>query len=86
MTEDIVRVLRIIEYTGPRSLVEKQISNSIHGTRCPGNGVIIRAATIGEYPEIMDRTYEPYAKQSEAMLNMLGKDPLTPESIDTGKP
>ena len=30
---DIVRVLRVIEYVGPRDLIEKQIEHSIHGTK-----------------------------------------------------
>ncbi len=31
--EDHVRVLRVIEYTGPRALVERQVARSLHGTR-----------------------------------------------------
>lgn len=54
MTEDIVRVLRIIEIVGPRSLVEKQVANSIHGTKT-WNDIRISAATIGEFPEILER-------------------------------
>ena len=55
-SEDIVRVLRVIEYTGPRSSVERQISNSIHGTlSIPVSRLFIRAATIGEYPEILEK-------------------------------
>lgn len=53
MTEDIVRVLRVIEYTGPRSWVEKTVSASVHGTRDCGAGCYIRATTIGTYPEIL---------------------------------
>lgn len=63
---DIIRVLRVIEYTGPRELVEAQIANSIHGERRIGKykdhgthqsldgEVVIRAATIGNYPEILN--------------------------------
>lgn len=58
MAEDIVRVLRVIEYVGPRSKVEVQIANSIHGTKRPGNGVTIRAATLGTYPEVLDQPQE----------------------------
>ena len=54
MAEDIVRVLRIVEYVGPRSKIEVQLAGSIHGQRSPGNGVTIRAATLGLYPEILD--------------------------------
>lgn len=53
MTKDIVRVLRIVEYSGPRDWVEQQIERSIHGTKDLGQGRIIRVATIGTYPEIL---------------------------------
>lgn len=59
MSKDIVRVLRIVEYTGPRDAVEAQVSRSIHGqVMYPGlnkGQVIIRAATIGLYPELLER-------------------------------
>lgn len=55
MAEDIVRVIRIIEYVGPRGKIETQIANSLHGTKDWGNGVRISAATIGEFPEIIER-------------------------------
>lgn len=58
---DIVRVLRIVEYVGPRDLIEKQIEQSIHGTRKfgpRGLEVTIRAATIGGYPEILGQENE----------------------------
>lgn len=64
MPEDIVRVLRIVEYTGPRSLVEDIVSRSIHGQLAPrASGkdfrtVVIKAATIGIYPEILDQSTE----------------------------
>ena len=53
--EDIIRVLRIIEYVGERSRVEKTIEESIHGCRTLLN-LTIRVATIGEYPEILERS------------------------------
>lgn len=51
--EDIVRVIRIIEYVGPRKLIEEQVKNAIHGTKSLIRGVNITAVTLGEYPEIM---------------------------------
>lgn len=57
--EDIVRVLRIVEYTGPRGAVEVSVANSIHGERriIRTDGVLtIRASTIGTYPEILTTT------------------------------
>jgi hypothetical protein len=53
MAEDLVRVLRVVEYIGPRRRVEQTVAGSIHGTKEAGGGLTIRAATIGEYPEIL---------------------------------
>lgn len=57
--EDTVRVLRVIEYVGPRSWVERTLENSIQGTKTfdevrGGGKATIRAATVGGYPEILE--------------------------------
>lgn len=50
--EDQVRVLRVIEYVGSRSAVEHAVKNSLHGEHhC--KDYVIRAATVGIYPEIL---------------------------------
>ncbi len=51
---DIIRVLRIIEYTGPRDKVEDQVARSLHGEKRLPNGVTIKAVTVGAYPEILE--------------------------------
>lgn len=51
--QDTIRVLRVYEFVGPRSLVEAQVAKSIHGEKVVGNGVVIKGATIGTYPEIL---------------------------------
>lgn len=51
--EDIVRVLRVIEYVGPRSWVEATVERSIKGVLKMGNGGKIGAAVVGDYPEIL---------------------------------
>ena len=53
MTEDRVRVLRVIEYVGPRAWVETTVAKSVHGTEEIGPGRFIHAATVGTYPEIL---------------------------------
>lgn len=50
---DIIRVLRILEYTGPRDKVEATIAGSIQGEKRLDSGLTIKAATIGSYPEIL---------------------------------
>lgn len=60
MAEDTVRVLRVLEYVGPRDAVEEQIKMSLHGERQGILGkiskkpCIIRAATIGLVPDIIE--------------------------------
>lgn len=54
-TEDIVRVLRVIEYVGPRSWVEATVELSIKGVLKLANGGKIGAAVVGDYPEILVR-------------------------------
>lgn len=56
-SEDTVRVLRILEYTGSRTAVEKQIAGSVQGEKtfgAWGGTVTIRAATLGTFPEILE--------------------------------
>lgn len=57
MAEEIVRVMRLIIYEGPRSWVEKTISTSIKGTklipRNPKEHIKITAVTLNEFPEII---------------------------------
>ena len=55
---DLIRVLRVLEYVGPRKAVEHTLSQSVaHGCFCPGL-VMIRSAIIGDYPEILGKVPE----------------------------
>jgi len=58
---DIVRVLRILEYVGPREWVEMTMQKNA----VPSNGCyqvdkdkFIRSAVIGQYPEILEKQAE----------------------------
>ena len=56
--QDQIRVLRIYEFVGDREVVERQVAQSIQGERQlrqKEGYCIIRAATIGTYPEILER-------------------------------
>lgn len=55
MSDDIVRVMRIVIYEGPRELVEEQVRLSIHGVRKEfrDSKITISAHTITEFPEII---------------------------------
>lgn len=62
-----VRVLRLIEFVGPRALVEEQVKNSIHGSRegirrlmgadyhdVKYKPVIVTGVTLHEFPEMLN--------------------------------
>jgi hypothetical protein len=50
---DLVRVLRVIEYVGPRKAVEGTLNQSrVRGTACYGD-LMIRSAIVGDFPEIL---------------------------------
>lgn len=54
MASETVRVLRILEYVGPRDWVEDTIDRCyVKGTWSPSAGKSIRSAIVGEYPEIL---------------------------------
>ncbi len=55
---DTVRVLRIVEYVGPRDWVEKTIARSFHGRKDFGAGAYIHAVTLTAYPEILTEKKE----------------------------
>ena len=66
--EDIIRVLRIVEYVGPRKATEKQISESLHGSRyIQSTGVTITSTTLGTYPEIVSNTVVDESKWKQAL-------------------
>lgn len=59
---DIIRVVRVYEFSGPRDVVERQINSSLQdgtypSTDRPGfycrNGLTIRVATLGAFPEVI---------------------------------
>ena len=55
---DQVRVLRVIEYIGPRDWVEKTLNSSIQGERSgtvAGASWTIRTATLGQFPEVLNK-------------------------------
>ena len=60
---DTIRILRILEYVGPRDKVEdtlKRCSVPINGSRGYGeNGVTIHSAIVGDFPEILHTDSKP---------------------------
>ena len=51
--EDLVRVLKIVEYIGPRKAVEALLDASLHGAKKVPGDVLIRVGVVGDYPELL---------------------------------
>lgn len=71
--KDQVRVLRLIEYVGPREWVESTLERSVKGTRHVGKGTI-RAVTLGDYPEILENLPEDDRSKMEIGPRTQGED------------
>lgn len=79
MSNDNVKVLRLIEYIGPRQAVEAAVRQSIHGSKTFNDGnsrLIITVITIGEYPlllleseeDIAEKVVEKFQKDADERL------------------
>lgn len=54
---NIIRIIRILEYVGPRDVIEKTLSHAavpLNGERHFGQSCI-RSAVLGIFPEVMQR-------------------------------
>lgn len=49
---DIVRVLRVVEYIGPRASVEAQVNKSLSGSN-NFSDITINAQTVCSFPEVV---------------------------------
>lgn len=56
--EDRIRVYRILEYKGSRSMVESVIDKSIHGTKKVNDNLSITVETLGEFPETAQSPFD----------------------------
>lgn len=69
MTEDRVRVLRVLEYEGPREWIEATLNTrAVKGTRDIGNGCSIREALVGDFPQVVE---EPKEESLPVMLSVI---------------
>lgn len=55
MASDTIRVLRVLEYVGPRDVIEANfMQNAVKGSRSFG-AVTIREAVVGDFPETLSQ-------------------------------
>jgi hypothetical protein len=80
MAEDRVRVLRVLEYEGPRSWVEttldKRAVKGAHAFSATAGNCVIREAMVGEVPVILAHP-DPFPAQAMSGHKIA---PLTKES------
>ena len=56
---DRVRVIRVLEYEGPRDWVETCLAvRGVKGTKDCGEGRIIREAIVGDFPVVVEQVEE----------------------------
>jgi len=68
MPEDIVRVIRILEYVGPRSWVETTLERAavpLNGQRCVDKDKVIRSAMLGDFAEILIKAQNEHDRNSD---------------------
>lgn len=58
---DRVRVIRVLEYEGPRDWIETCLAvRGVKGTKDCGEGRIIREAIVGDFPVVVEQIKETY--------------------------
>ena len=57
---DIIRVLRVIEYVGERSEVERTLERSIKGRYIVTDKLVINAATVDPFPKLPENKGDNY--------------------------
>lgn len=91
---DRVRVIRVLEYEGPRDWVEATLAqNAVKGTKNLGNGCVIREGMIGDFPvvvgEIEKAIHEKTTVKERKFMMRFGWDlgvcPSVKRDIQSGK-
>jgi len=91
---DKVRVIRVLEYEGPRDWVEATLAqNAVKGTKNLGNGCVIREAIVGDFPviveEIKEAVHEKVTVKERMFMKRFGWDfgicPSVKRDIQSGK-
>jgi len=91
---DRVRVIRVLEYEGPRDWVEDCLSHrGVKGTKNLGNGCVIREAIVGDFPAVVEEIekaiHEKTTVKERKFMRRFGWDlgvcPSIKRDIQTGK-
>jgi hypothetical protein len=87
--DDVVRVLRVLEYVGPRERVEEMLRNSVHGSRRLSGGVVIRAGTVRDlHPGVVPvaampkELHGPYPWEPDEPASVAGTDDVMEVAVE----
>ena len=81
---DRVRVIRVLEYEGPREWIEVCLAaRTVKGTKDCGNGCAIREAIVGDFPAVVEDTKLPYvlSVREDTILKRFGWEDSKMEGI-----
>ena len=89
---DRVRVIRVLEYEGPRDWVEACLTaRTVKGTKDCGSGCVIREAIVGDFPAVVEETREVEKLTDKEMKFMmrfgweLDRRSAVKQDLQTGK-
>ena len=90
---DRVRVIRVLEYEGPRDWIEACLTaRTVKGTKDCGSGCVIREAIVGDFPVVVGEQVKKAAKVTEKEFTYmvrfgwdLDERPAVKRDIQSGK-
>ena len=56
---DIVRIVRVLEYVGPRDVLERSLAQNVVKRQKQFGPITVREAYLGEFPEVVETDEEP---------------------------
>lgn len=55
---DIIRVVRVLEYVGPREQLERSLAQNVVKRHKQFGQITVREAYLGEFPEVLEKSNE----------------------------
>lgn len=55
---DIVRIVRVLEYVGPRDALERSLAQNAVKRQKQFGSITVREAYLGEFPEVVEKSNE----------------------------
>lgn len=62
---DIIRVVRVLEYVGPRDALERSLAQNVVKRHKQFGSITVREAYLGEFPEVVGEEEPTHIQQIE---------------------